>query len=332
VIGVRSVLLYPILHGEDLVGVLELSSPRVSAFGERDERTLEALAHRVVKNLIPSDKPLAVPTEAPVPEPVVPKPEVPVLEDFYPVFQGSHAPSASEIPVSLASSERRLHFGIDAVTWGLGAAVLACAVLLGGLVGRHLGWQQANVSAGRTGTTSTPAPSAQSGMMTTAIPVSGKNQANSPVPTSASTEAAPPAGGLLVYENGKEVFRMAPASGGSSPASLTGMTSATPASLIAHEPTEKESREGAAGELVRRVEPDYPEEALQQQIQGPVVLDVRIAPDGAVQDLKLVSGPPLLAQAATDAVKQWRFKPKAVKGRPVEMQTRVTLNFRLPRG
>ena len=60
------------------------------------------------------------------------------------------------------------------------------------------------------------------------------------------------------------------------------------------------------------------------------MLEVRIAGDGAIQDVKLVSGPPLLANAAIAAVKQWRFKPRLQKGRPVEMQTRVTLNFRMP--
>jgi protein TonB len=60
------------------------------------------------------------------------------------------------------------------------------------------------------------------------------------------------------------------------------------------------------------------------------VLDVHIGQDGSVQEVTLLSGPALLAQAATQAVKQWRFKPRRVSGRPAEMQTRITLNFRLP--
>jgi len=60
------------------------------------------------------------------------------------------------------------------------------------------------------------------------------------------------------------------------------------------------------------------------------VLEVRIGRDGAIQDVKLVSGQPLLADAAIAAVKQWRFKPRVLKGQPVEMQTTVTLNFRMP--
>jgi protein TonB len=60
------------------------------------------------------------------------------------------------------------------------------------------------------------------------------------------------------------------------------------------------------------------------------VLSVRIAQNGSVQSVTQLSGPPLLAQAATDAVKQWRFKPHLVGGRRAEMQTKITLDFRLP--
>jgi protein TonB len=82
--------------------------------------------------------------------------------------------------------------------------------------------------------------------------------------------------------------------------------------------------------LLHRVEPDYPEEARQQRIEGLVVLDVRTREDGTIEEVKLVSGQPTLADAAMAAVKQWRFRPRMVKGQPVEMQTQVTLNFRLP--
>ena len=90
------------------------------------------------------------------------------------------------------------------------------------------------------------------------------------------------------------------------------------------------SPEVAEGSLLHRVEPEYPEAARQQRMQGAVVLDVRIGRDGAVQDANVVSGQRVLADAAIAAVKQWRFKPQVVKGRPVEMQTRVTLNFKMP--
>ncbi|MFZ0277970.1 MAG: energy transducer TonB [Candidatus Sulfotelmatobacter sp.] len=87
----------------------------------------------------------------------------------------------------------------------------------------------------------------------------------------------------------------------------------------------------AEASLLHRVEPDYPQEARQQGIQGTVVLSVRIGQNGSVQSATPVSGPPLLAQAATDAVKRWRFKPHLVGGHRAEMQTKITLDFRLPR-
>jgi len=59
-------------------------------------------------------------------------------------------------------------------------------------------------------------------------------------------------------------------------------------------------------------------------------LDVRIGRDGTVQETVLLSGERLLANAAIAAVKRWRFKPHLIKGQPVEMQTKVILNFRLP--
>ena len=72
------------------------------------------------------------------------------------------------------------------------------------------------------------------------------------------------------------------------------------------------SADAAESSLLHQVEPDCPQEARRQGIQGSVVLDVHIGKDGAVQDVGLVSGQAVLADAATSAVKQWRFKPRAV--------------------
>jgi protein TonB len=79
-----------------------------------------------------------------------------------------------------------------------------------------------------------------------------------------------------------------------------------------------------------RVEPDYPEPARVQHIEGPVVLEARVGKDGTVEKLSTVSGDPRLATAATDAVRQWRFKPFFRNGSPEEFQTRITVDFRLP--
>jgi protein TonB len=74
----------------------------------------------------------------------------------------------------------------------------------------------------------------------------------------------------------------------------------------------------------------YPPAARAQQIQGAVTLDVQIGEEGAVHNIEVVEGNPLLADAAVQAVRQWRYRPYSVDGRPVEMQTRVTIRFTLP--
>jgi len=82
--------------------------------------------------------------------------------------------------------------------------------------------------------------------------------------------------------------------------------------------------------LVDKVQPSYPEQALQAGLQGPVVLQAWISRDGTIRELKLIRGSFLLGQAAYQAVKQWRYKPYLLNGQAVEAQTYVTVDFRLP--
>jgi protein TonB len=84
------------------------------------------------------------------------------------------------------------------------------------------------------------------------------------------------------------------------------------------------------GLLIHRVEPSYPQQALSQHLEGPVVLQAWIARDGTVRDLKLVKGYFVLGRAAFDAVKQWRFKPYTANGKAIDFQTVVTVNFKYP--
>jgi protein TonB len=88
----------------------------------------------------------------------------------------------------------------------------------------------------------------------------------------------------------------------------------------------------AQGLLVRQVTPKYPAMAQQARIQGTVVLQAVIGKDGTVQNLHVISGPPMLIQAAMDAVRQWRYKPYHVNGEPVEADTQINVNFKLPGG
>ena len=75
------------------------------------------------------------------------------------------------------------------------------------------------------------------------------------------------------------------------------------------------------------VKPSYPLLARQMKVQGSVILQAMISRNGSIQDLRVLSGPPILASAAQEAVKQWHFKPHLQGTEPVETQTRITVNF-----
>jgi TonB family protein len=75
------------------------------------------------------------------------------------------------------------------------------------------------------------------------------------------------------------------------------------------------------------VEPGYPLLARQMKVQGSVILLAMISRDGTVQDLRILSGPPILGTAAREAVRQWHFKPHYENSVPVETLARVTVNF-----
>ena len=81
--------------------------------------------------------------------------------------------------------------------------------------------------------------------------------------------------------------------------------------------------------LIKKVEPEYPQEARDKRIQGTVVLQLEISEAGDVKDARLISGHPLLALPAIEAVKQWKYKPYLLNGEPVQVETRATVDFRL---
>jgi len=83
------------------------------------------------------------------------------------------------------------------------------------------------------------------------------------------------------------------------------------------------------GLLVHQVKPQYPPIARTAHIQGAVVLHAIIGKDGHVKNVQVLSGHPMLAQAAESAVKQWQYKPYVLNGQPVEIDTNVTVNFSL---
>ena len=128
--------------------------------------------------------------------------------------------------------------------------------------------------------------------------------APSPRPPVAPRTSSPeiPPDDLVVYQDGKVVFR------------LNG----------------SKTQRGANVRLLKRVEPEYPEAARQQRIQGMVVLEATVSKDGDVQRLSVTSGNPMLATAAFAAVLKWRFRPFVLNGHVVPFETRIAVDFVMP--
>jgi periplasmic protein TonB len=115
---------------------------------------------------------------------------------------------------------------------------------------------------------------------------------------------------------------------------IGGIISSTPVAVpkVATPQRVRVSAGVTSGLLIRKVNPTYPPLARQARISGTVVLRAMISKEGSIENLSLVSGHPMLAPAAIDAVKQWKYKPYLLNGEPVEVDTEVQVNFTLAGG
>ena len=84
-----------------------------------------------------------------------------------------------------------------------------------------------------------------------------------------------------------------------------------------------------AAKVISAPPPLYPVLAKDARVGGTVQLDATIGEDGHIENLKVLSGPPLLINAAVDAVKQWTYRPTILNGKPVKVQTQIMVNFQL---
>jgi protein TonB len=85
------------------------------------------------------------------------------------------------------------------------------------------------------------------------------------------------------------------------------------------------------GNLIHQVQPVYPQTAVTTRTEGAVTLTAIISKSGEIESLRVISGHPLLVEAAREAVSRWRYRPYILNGEPVEVETQITVNFRLNR-
>ena len=134
--------------------------------------------------------------------------------------------------------------------------------------------------------------------------------------------AAPPIVGITTeYQEGP---------GGFQPGIPGGENTGAPIRLAPPSPRGKplpQSEGVMAARLVRRIDPIYPRIALLMRLSGTVRLRAIIGTDGSVQQLQVLAGSPILAQAAIDAVRRWRYQPTRLNGQPVQVETSITVTF-----
>ena len=143
-------------------------------------------------------------------------------------------------------------------------------------------------------------------------------------------DEAPPSSGIAGVVGGVPGGVPGGAIGGVLGSVISGTPTAVPKAAV---PQRVRVSQGVSqGLLIHQVKPTYPPLARQARIQGTVVLQAVIGKDGSIQNLKVVSGHPMLAPAALEAVKQWRYKPYYLNGEPVEVDTTINVNFTLSGG
>ena len=144
---------------------------------------------------------------------------------------------------------------------------------------------------------------------------------------SASHKAAPPVAEPATDEAAPAALDVAQ---GSADDAIPGLVNVSPA--VPHQAPQalKLSQGISQGLLVKKVPPVYPSQALQMKIQGAVQIMATISKDGNIINTKQISGDAILGRAAMDAVKQWKYKPYYLDSQPVEIQTQITVNFKLP--
>jgi TonB family protein len=351
-LGVRSILVFPVVREDDLLGVFEIFSPRPNAFSDREIQTLQALSRNIVNNVdraeeavhapvLPSSSMVAAPSATAIVEsddllefdslqtdsPQTDSPQF----DYVEVEPTELDHAQPDAPLAVADlPETTSIFKINARDpWMivLTLAVIVLALFLGWMTGyvrsprASVGPKaKAAVNAAPSSTQAKPAEVAASNP-SAAVPAPAQPTPANPKALPASSQHSgspvPPVGGLVVYEKGKVIFQTPPQTTSGSAKDNTSQPVRVPSKI-------------ADQYLIQRVEPEYPEPAREQHIQGPVVLEALVAKDGTVEKVSTISGDSQLAAAATDAVRQWRFKPFLRNGSSEEFQTQITVSFRLP--
>jgi protein TonB len=333
-LGIRSILIVPVFDSNDtnaqFAGVLEVYSHAPAAFSHTDQKLLEGFAEECARVRHAASELSQRKAAAAL---------------VTPEFIESEFIAAGSLP-----ARRRPYEGWTLV---LGSLAILATIAVSLLIGSRVGWLRPPQTA-TSSQISQPISASSMPEEPMKIAAATKSTAkrltakrSAPAAPAKSTAAASAEDELVVYEKGKVIFRMktAPTKPDraknhqaepdstkqdrdaiveASSTNKIAMTKIAPAQSAWLSPTQAETR------LLSRTEPQYPAEAVAAHRAGNVVLEIQVAEDGSVSSIRTLSGDPLLAAAATEAVRNWRYQPYRLHDRPAQFQTDVTLSFSLP--
>ncbi len=365
-LGIRSILIVPIVEaagnnreadGDNsdksrLAGMLEVFSSSPAAFSHNDQKVLEAFAEECARirqaaaEMAPREQVLAATAKSLVPEMAALEPGLAppaklvehkiVHEEILPAEPQSHLSVAPVAVMHAVLPNRRPPY--ESWSLVLGGLTILAAIAFSFLIGSRIGWLNSPSAAINQQVPQAPAP--LSNPATAAKPDTAR--AAAPKAPSRPADATPGADELVVYEKGKVIFRMKPAETkreqSKHPATISDAVPSNSHAIVEASSTKKIapaqsvwlSPEQAEQRLLSRTEPQYPPEALASHRAGNVVLEVQVNEDGSVSSVRTLSGDPLLATAAGDAIRNWRYQPYRRHDRPSRFQTDVTMSFNMP--
>jgi TonB family protein len=252
----------------------------------------------------------------------------------------------------VVSAKAAAHQPYEIWTLVLGGLVIVAAAGFSFMIGSRIGWLRPPATP--LAAAARAAPEGDSGQAVEGASPSGHKEGaksavskSGPGTRSASARENPTGSStddLVVYDKDKVIFRMGPTAAGGQGAAIAASGSKPPEKSSPEISLPVKARNGSGGvphsvwlapsqaetRLLTRVEPQYPADALAAHRSGEVTLEVHVAEDGTVSSVRTLSGDPLLANAAAEAVRGWRYEPYRANNQPAKFQTDVTLTFTLP--
>lgn len=331
-LGIRSVIAMPLANDGMLLGVLMAVATEAFAFGREEQVVLESFAQVAIGRILQAAEPVKVSRRGGGPKSDLTDANLQTTGSA----EGREEGRSGGRLIDEADTAAGHSPAIKVATWALAVLVFGLGGLLIAISGVRLAGKSLFRSSGSQANSAEGANVKESAKVAEVIPSSAKAIAPGK-PAVSSTDAGSSVTGLNGSSKPDGVSKVDSAT--TSPASQSGIagSSTQDGSLTVFENGREvfhlaSGTDAAASPVIYRVEPRYPEQAKAEKVQGKVVLDLQINRDGSVKEVQLISGTPVLADAAIAAVKQWRFRPHLVKGQAVEAQTRISLDFKLPAG